>query len=222
VAIKILLLEDDRLFNETLQDFLEEEGFDVLGVYDPHSALDRSYESNFDIYLFDINLPFESGIELLGQLRESGDNTPSIFLTSRDDKESLVEGFLSGADDYMQKPIDLDELLLRIHAIFRRESRSSKVKIGPYSLDMEAKVVTNNIGDEVDINRKSVELLCFLLRAKGGVVSIQSIKRELWSPSQKASEGSIRVYISNIKKLFPDAIRNIRGIGYRFDMREVI
>jgi len=107
---RILLLEDDKLFNETLQDFLEEEEYELEYALDPYTALDLAYEQNFDLYLFDVNLPYESGFDLLKKLRESGDSTPTIFITSRDDKESLREGFMVGADDYIKKPIDLDEL----------------------------------------------------------------------------------------------------------------
>ena len=121
MSSKILLLEDDKLFNETLQDFLQEEGFSVDCVLDPYSALDLSYENNYNLYLFDVNLPYETGFELLQKLRESGDETPCIFITSRADKTSLKQGFTQGGDDYITKPIDLDELLLRVNAVLRRQ-----------------------------------------------------------------------------------------------------
>jgi len=110
VLARILIVEDDKLFNETLEDFLDEEGYDVQCVLDPYSALDLSYENLFDLYLFDVNLPYENGFELLKKLRESGDDTPCIFITCREDKASLKEGFEKGGDDYIQKPVDLDEL----------------------------------------------------------------------------------------------------------------
>lgn len=137
--IKLLILEDDKLFNETLQDFLEEEGFNVAFALDPYSALELTYEQKFDLYLFDVNLPYETGFSLLKKLRDSGDTTPTIFLTSREDKLSLREGFHVGADDYMKKPIDLDELLLRINALLRRQIRKDIVHIGKYKLDCRAK-----------------------------------------------------------------------------------
>ena len=137
--MKILVLEDDKLFNDTLEDFLEEEGFEVTTALDPYSALDITYEERFDLYLFDVNLPYETGFSLLKQLRDAGDLTPTMFLTSRNDKVSLTQGFDVGADDYMKKPIDLDELLLRINALLRRQIRSSKLKIGEYVLDRTSK-----------------------------------------------------------------------------------
>ncbi|MEA2029908.1 MAG: response regulator transcription factor, partial [Campylobacterota bacterium] len=119
----ILILEDDRLFNETLQDYLEDFGHSVAFALDPYSALDLTYEDNFDCYLFDVNLPYESGFDLLSKLRQSGDTTPTIFITSRDDKSSLASGFKSGADDYIKKPVDLDELTFRLNALLKRTIR---------------------------------------------------------------------------------------------------
>jgi len=208
-------LEDDSLFNETLQDFLEEEGFFLDTALDPYSALELTYERNYDLYLFDVNLPYESGFDLLHKLRQSGDVTPTIFLTSRDDKASLTQGFETGADDYMKKPIDLDELLLRIQALLRRQVRKERMTIGKYSLDMVGKTLFHN-NEELDVTKKAVELLVLLVQADGEVVSSDTIKNRLWAAGQNASDGSLRVYITQLKKYFPDAIVNIRGVGYKW------
>ncbi len=221
MASRILLLEDDKLFNETLQDFLEEEGFEVEAALDPHTALELTYDKNFDLYLFDINLPYESGIELLSKLRESSDMTPTIFLTSRDDKESLIEGLNKGADDYIRKPVDLDELLARIRAIFRRQTRDNSIDLGSCSLDIVSKRVLNISGEELSISHKAIDLLLLLLESDGSVVGMDKIEDRLWSASEQPSEGAVRVYISQLKKYFPDAIENIRGIGYRFDKNRI-
>ncbi len=213
--VRILLLEDDNLFNETLQDFLEEEGFSLDTALDPYSALEFTYERNYDLYLFDVNLPYESGFDLLKKLRQSGDVTPTIFLTSRDDKASLTQGFETGADDYMKKPIDLDELLLRIQALLRRQVRKERMIIGEYSLDMVAKTLFHN-NKELDVTGKAVELLVLLVQEDGEVVSSDTIKNRLWAAGQNASDGSLRVYITQLKKYFPDAIVNVRGVGYRW------
>ncbi len=210
---KILLLEDDKLFNETIEDFLEEEGFEVHSVLDPYSAMELTYESKFDLYLFDVNLPYESGFSLLKQLRNAGDKTPAIFLTSRNDKVSLTEGFNVGADDYMKKPIDIDELLLRIRALLRRQLREEKIEFGGYIIDTKAKELQHN-GKVIKIGIKAFELLMLLLKAKGEVVTMQSIEDKLWSNNEEISLGSVRVYVASLKKYFPN-IENIRGVGYR-------
>lgn len=216
MSTKILILEDDQLFNETLQDFLEEEGYACEAVLDPYSALDLTFENHYDLYLFDVNLPYESGFDLLGKLRESGDTTPTIFLTSRDDKGSLKEGFGVGADDYMKKPIDFDELQLRIEAILRRQTRTQTVQIGAYSLDIKNKLLYHN-GNTVELTTKVIELLVLFVHSKGELVTNEYIKEQLWTANQMPSEGSIRVYVAQLKKLFPEYISNVRGVGYRFE-----
>ena len=215
MAVKILLLEDDKLFNETLQDFLEEEGFELDHALDPYSALELTYKNIYDLYLFDVNLPYESGFDMLSKLRQSGDTTPTIFLTSREDKASLKEGYETGADDYMKKPIDLDELLLRIGALMRRQIRNEKLKIGEYSLDMLSKTLYRN-DETLDVTKKAIELLVLLLQSNGEVVSSDEIKNRLWAAGKNASDGSLRVYITQLKKYFSDNIVNVRGIGYRW------
>jgi len=215
MAIRILLLEDDTLLNETLQDFLEEEGFVMECFLDPYSALDATYEKCYDLYLFDVNLPYESGFDLLQKLRASGDLTPTIFLTSREDKASLKEGFCSGGDDYMKKPIDLEELLFRIYALLRRQTRTERVKLGAYMLDIVGKNLTLD-NEGVELSQKAVELLILLVEARGEVVESERIKQRLWAAGEPSSDGSLRVYITQLKKYFPEAIVNIRGVGYRW------
>ena len=212
-TMKILILEDDKLFNDTLEDFLEEEGFETVTALDPYTALDITYEQKFDLYLFDVNLPYETGFSLLKQLRDFGDKTPTIFLTSRNDKVSLTHGFDAGADDYMKKPIDLDELFLRIKALFRRQIRSDKIQLGEYELDITNRVLTHN-SKVIKLGIKTMDLLILLFNANEEVVSMQRIEEQLWHSNEEISLGSVRVYIATLKKYFPN-IENIRGVGYR-------
>jgi len=215
---KILLLEDDKLFNETLEDFLEEEGFEIDTVLDPYSALDLCYAHNYAVYLFDVNLPYESGFELLKKLRASGDNTPTIFITSRLDKNSLQEGFLQGGDDYIKKPVDLDELLLRIHALLRRQTRSQTVTIGNYEFDTILKRLSIYEGSQnhmIELSTKVSELLFVLLEGQGNVVTAEAIKSRLWATCEEGSDGALRVYITQLKKYFPTQIINVRSVGYK-------
>ncbi|MBN2826209.1 MAG: response regulator transcription factor [Campylobacterales bacterium] len=211
----ILILEDDRLFNETLQDFLEDLGHKVSFALDPYTALDLSYTHTFDCYLFDVNLPYESGFELLSKLRDSGDVTPTIFMTSRDDKASLAHGFKIGGDDYIKKPIDLDELHFRLNALLKRTVRSSKIAIDNYAFDTVSKMLFEG-NQGVELSQKASLLLFILIEAKGSVVSFESIESRLWAAGEESSSGAIRVYVTQIKKYFPHRIKNIRGVGYAF------
>ncbi len=215
---RILVLEDDKLFNETLEDFLEEEGHYLHCALDPYTALDLTYEHVFDLYLFDVNLPYENGFELLEKLRQSGDETPCIFITSREDKASLKEGFEKGGDDYIHKPVDLDELFLRIQAVLRRQVRSQMVQIDTYQFDILTKTLYQN--DKVlELSIKGSELLLTLLEGQGRVVPLAQIKERLWSSSEEASDGALRVYIAQLKKYFPTQIQNVRGVGYQMSIK---
>ena len=215
---RILVVEDDRLFNETLEDFLEEEGHHVVCALDPYSAIDISYEQIFDLYLFDVNLPYENGFELLDKLRQSGDETPCIFITSREDKASLKEGFEKGGDDYVHKPVDLDELLLRIQAVLRRQVRTQMVQIDTYHFDILTKSLFQN-DEAIELSIKAGELLLVLLEWKGRVVPLGQIKERLWSSAEEASDGALRVYVAQLKKYFPMYIHNVRGVGYQMSIK---
>jgi len=218
VLARILVLEDDKLFNETLEDFLEEEGHTIQCALDPYSALDLTYEYVFDLYLFDVNLPYENGFELLQKLRQSGDETPCIFITSREDKASLKEGFENGGDDYIIKPVDLDELFLRMQAVLRRQVRSQMVQIDTYQFDILTKTLYQN-DKALELSMKGGELLLALLEGQGRVVPLAQIKERLWSSAEEASDGALRVYIAQLKKYFPTHIQNIRGVGYQMSIK---
>ena len=215
---RILVLEDDKLFNETLEDFLEEEAHILHCALDPYSALDLTYEHVFDLYLFDVNLPYENGFDLLEKLRQSGDETPCIFITSRADKASLKEGFEKGGDDYIYKPVDLDELSLRIKAILRRQVRSQLVQIDMYHFDISTKTLYHH-EKNLDLSSKAGELLMVLLEGQGRVVPLDQIKERLWSSAEEASDGALRVYITQLKKYFPTQIQNVRGVGYQMSIK---
>ena len=212
----ILLLEDDRLFSETLQDWLEEEGYRVTAAYDPHSAFELCYSLRFDLYIFDINLPFQDGLQTFRELRASGDETPIIFLTSREDRAALLEGFELGADDYIKKPVDLEELSARMKAVLRRHGPQLQGEVGPYRMDPRSRDLLLD-GEPLKLGRKIYDLLELLLSKRGETVSNEEIRNYLWRPGEPSSDGAIRVYITRLKKLFPEAVENIRGVGYRFD-----
>ncbi len=217
--MRILLLEDDELFAQTIEDFLDDEGFVIDIASDGEKALELNYKRNYDLYLLDINVPKISGLELLKDLRESGDNTPAIFLTSYKDKETLSEGFLSGADDYLKKPIDLDELILRIKSLLKRVGKQTEKILLDENLvfnPSDKRVYKND--KDMNLPTKVVDLLELFLENKDKIVTKDMIVQKLWSVEEDYSEGSIRVYINSVKKLFVnEKITNIKGIGYKLE-----
>ena len=215
----ILLLEDDELFASTVEDFLTDEGFEVDIASDGQECLELNFKKNYDLYIFDINVPKINGLELLEQLRTSGDNTPSIFLTSYKDKDTLQTAFLNGCDDYLKKPADLDELLLRIKALLKRNKKQFDIiKLSEtLSFNPSNKRVYEN---DIDLNLpvKVLELFELFVENRGEIVTKEMIISKLWATNEDYSEGSIRVYINQIKKLFDkDTILNIKGVGYKIE-----
>jgi DNA-binding response OmpR family regulator len=212
---RVLLLEDDPLFADTLVDLLEESGFEVELAPNGQSALDKTFTQKFDLYLLDINVPLIDGTTLLKELRDSNDNTPAIFLTSHKDKEMLKKSFMSGGDDFLTKPFDSDELLLRINALLKRFQSESALCIGSLcSDDIHKRISYNN--EELDLSKKEYELLLLLMKHANSTVPKEMILNELWSSSEGGSDGALRVYINRIKQLIPQiSIENVRGIGYK-------
>jgi len=132
--------------------------------------------------------------------------------------QTLKEGFEKGGDDYIYKPVDLDELALRIHAVLRRQVRSQLVQIDKFHFDISTKTLYHN-EKNLDLSIKAGELLMVLLEGQGRVVPLDQIKERLWSSAEEASDGALRVYITQLKKYFPAQIQNVRGVGYQMSIK---
>ncbi len=215
VSIKILLLEDDLLFGETLIDLLEDADYEVTHVPNGQDALDMTYSNRFDLYLLDINVPLIDGLSLLKELREADDNTPAIFLTSHTEKSKLQEGFVNGCDDYITKPFDMDELLLRIQAVIRRMKQYEFECVGELCHDEIHKRIRYK-GEELNLSKKEYGLLLLFMKHYNETVPKELILDELWTSAESGSDGVLRVYINRLKQLLPDLkFENIRGVGYK-------
>ena len=216
MSTRILLLEDDLLFGETLVDLLEDEGYDVHHVPNGQAALDVTFQEKFELYLLDINVPLIDGVSLLSELRAAEDETPAVFLTSHTDKEMLKSGFLSGGDDFICKPFDNTELLLRLAALLKRSRRRAAECVGELGHDKKHKSIAYN-GTPLELSKKEYELLVLLMDHAGEAVPKELIYDELWSSAERGgSDGAIRVYINRLKQLLPSiTIENLRGIGYK-------
>ena len=215
MSIKILLLEDDMLLSETIIDLLEDEDFEVKHTPNGQDALEKTFHQKFDLYLFDINVPLIDGVTLLKELRDSNDTTPTIFLTSHKEKEMLKSGFLSGADDYITKPFDNDELILRINALIKRTKNDDIKSVGILTHDATHKRILYK-NKELELSKKEYELLLLLMKHTPNTVPKELILDELWGYCDSGSEGAVRVYINRIKQLIPEInIQNIRSVGYK-------
>jgi len=207
---KILFMEDDTLFFQTLKEFLEEEGFEVVGAKDGEEALEKSFNENFDLYLLDVNVPFINGFDFLKSLRDAGDRTPAFFITALRDVKSVSKGFDSGADDFIKKPFDEEELVVRIKAALKRKYDTLEYKDILY--DPIVKRVFKN-GKEVDLQAVERDIFDLLIKNVG-----KSVRKErFYEVMEKDSALALRVHIANLKKKLSIDISNIRGIGYRLE-----
>jgi DNA-binding response OmpR family regulator len=211
---KILLLEDDLVLGETLYDILQSEGFEVVWVKDGQQGLDETYLSRFDLYLFDINVPFINGFELLESLRQSANQTPAIFITANIDIKSVSKGFELGADDYIKKPFDIDELIIRINTQIKKsfQSYSKIIQYKDISFDIKTQKVFK-ANNEIFLSPAEKKLFEFFLQNIGKTLNKEDILYYLHD-GEEGSEAALRVQISKLKKLGLN-ITNQRGIGYR-------
>ncbi|MFY9141734.1 response regulator transcription factor [Sulfuricurvum sp.] len=215
MSIKVLLLEDDLLFGESIMDVLEEEEFEVVLCRNGQEALDETYKNHFDLYLLDINVPLIDGLSLLKELRRANDTTPTIYLTSHQEIETLSKAFEIGADDYLKKPFNNDELIVRLHALLRRTKGKERFCVGDLCLDDVHKCILKE-GKEIPFSLKEYQLMALFIRNAGEIVTKEMIMDTLWNPSEMISDGAIRVYINRLKQeIGSELIVNIRGVGYR-------
>ena len=225
--IKVLLLEDDELFSLSLIDYLSEFGnCNITHTISSHEFLEFTFKNRYDIYLLDINIPDINGLELLKELRQSDDETPAIFLTSYKDKETLKNSFLSGGDDFLTKPFDMDELILRINSLIKRFKKHTIINIGDIEFNLDNKTVKKN-GKLIKFGLKALDLFELFYQNNNSIVSKDMIINRLWNTDEEYSDGSLRVYVNSIKKLFQEnetidkkelfKITNIKNIGYKIE-----
>ncbi|WP_456404489.1 response regulator transcription factor [Hydrogenimonas sp.] len=216
--LKLLLVEDDLTLGETLADLLKSEGFEVVWVKDGEKALDATFVGEFDLFLLDVKVPFVDGFELLRGLRESGDETPAIFITALTDIHSLSEGFESGADDYIKKPFDFDELLVRIRALIKKryQAMGESVVYGDIRYDIDRDRLTRG-GEPLHLPPFEKRLLRLLLQNIGKVVTKEEIAQRV-AEEEELSEQALRVHINKLRKA-GFSITNLRGIGYMLEER---
>jgi len=213
--MKILYVEDDPLYGETITEFLEDADFEVDHHLDTSTAIDATFDTNYDLYLLDLHLPSSNGITLLKQLRHASDQTPTIFLTSSSESEDLKEALTHGADGFITKPVDLDELLLRIKALLRRVYGEEKLSYLGFTIDTKQMSLFKD-DTRCHLKPKTFSLLLLLLQNKNKIVTTQQIEDTLWQQETPPSLSVIRVYITEIKQIIgSEKISNIRGVGYQ-------
>jgi len=219
--VKIFILEDDPALNDTLVDYFEDEGFEVDSSYDGYDAESKLYENRYDLLIFDVNVPSLDGFSLLKNIREFGVKTPVIFLTARDGIDDVKNGFSVGAEDYIKKPFNLEELSIRVNAVLNRYNK------GNGDIKIKDNIIFNKslgilIIDDIEhkLSNKESRLLEIFLSSKGRILSHEEIFNELWDYDETPSDSSLRTYIKNLRKLLgKDSIESIKKRGYRYTIK---
>ncbi|MDI1471127.1 response regulator transcription factor [Thermodesulfovibrio sp. 1176] len=212
--MRILLIEDDRVLGETLKDYLAIQKIETIWLWDERELpkIIRNYE--FDVIVIDLILKFSSGEDIIAVLRKGGIKTPILVITAKRDFESKEECFLKGADDYLIKPFDFKELVLRIKALGKRRHIESIINISDITINLDTKTIHRG-AQEIKISKKAWQVLELLLRKRGEIVDTDTILNYVWS-NKDVGEEIVRAYIKELRKILPqETIKTYPGRGYR-------
>jgi DNA-binding response OmpR family regulator len=216
----ILIVEDDKNLRRLIGAVLKQNGFNALSANDGVQALEVLDSTKADLILCDIMMPNMDGYELTRSLRDAGYNMPILMITAKDAMEDKKKGFLSGTDDYMVKPINMDEMLLRINALLRRSKITTehKIEVGDVTLDYDT--LTVNRKDEVIVLPKKEFLLLFkLMSYQKKIFTRQQLMDEIWGMDTETDERTVDVHIKRLREKLVNIkefeIITVRGLGYK-------
>lgn len=217
---KILVLEDDKELNRTVCSFLNNSGYEAVGCINANEAYDALYENTIDLIVSDIMMPGVDGFEFARNVRDVNSDIPILFMTARDDIASKQRGFRIGVDDYMVKPIDLDELFLRIGALLRRAKIASSRKLEIGSFVMDADEHTAYLGDdEISLTSREFNILYKLLSYPKKTFTRTQLMDEFWDVDTGTAPRAVDVYMTKLRQKLSDCedfeIKTVHGLGYK-------
>lgn len=215
--MRLLVIEDSPTLAEGLKQILQQAGYAVDTIADGEQGQAMLQHGLYDLVLLDLGLPRKDGIAILRELRQRGDAVPVLIISARDQLDERIQGLELGADDYLCKPFELEEVLARVRALLRRSMNKAgnQITYGPVCLDLSARVVTLN-GQPLELHRREFAVLHFLLCNTGRVVSKDQIAERISSFDDLVSESAIETYVSRLRKKLQSALKlkTIRGLGY--------
>jgi len=217
---KILVVEDDKDLNKTVCSFLNHSGYEAIGCLDALDAYDALYENTFDLIISDIMMPDVDGYEFARNVRAENQDIPILFMTARDDIASKQKGFRIGVDDYMVKPIDLDELFLRIGALLRRAkiAASRKLEIGSFVMDADEHTAYLN-DEEIAMTNREFSILYKLLSYPKKTFTRTQLMDEFWDADTETAPRAVDVYMTKLRGKLANCtdfeIVTVHGLGYK-------
>ena len=217
---KILVLEDDKELNRTVCAFLNNSGYEAVGCFNVNEAYDALYENMIDLIVSDIMMPDVDGFEFARNVRDVNNDIPILFMTARDDIASKQRGFRIGVDDYMVKPIDLDELFLRIGALLRRAKIAASRKLEVGSFVMDADEYTAYLGDEeISLTSREFSILYKLLSYPKKTFTRTQLMDEFWDADTATAPRAVDVYMTKLRQKLSACedfeIKTVHGLGYK-------
>lgn len=217
---KILVVEDDRELNRSVCSFLNQSGYEATGCLGAEEAYDAMYQNMFDLIISDIMMPGVDGFEFAKTVRELDRDIPILFMTARDDFAAKQQGYRVGIDDYMVKPIDLDELFLRIGALLRRAKIASSrtLTVGDFSMDMDEHTAYLR-GEEINLTNREFSLLYKLLSYPKKTFTRTQLMDEFWDADTASGTRTVDVYMAKLRSKLADCdafeIVTVHGLGYK-------
>lgn len=217
---KILVVEDDKELNKTVCSFLNHSGYETTGCLNANEAYDALYDSVYDLIVSDIMMPGVNGFEFAEDVREMNKEIPILFMTARDDIASKQRGFRIGVDDYMVKPIDLDELFLRIGALLRRAkiASSKKLEIGSFVMDADEHTAYLN-EEEISLTNREFSILYKLLSYPKKTFTRSQLMDEFWDADTETAPRAVDVYMTKLRSKLSGCddfeIVTVHGLGYK-------
>lgn len=220
--MKLLLAEDDPMIGASVERGLRLAGFTVDWVRDGKAAELALMDGSYGVLLLDLGLPRQDGLEVLRKLRRAEQQIPVLIITARDAVADRVTGLNLGADDYLVKPFDLDELNARVHALIRRHHgrTSTEIKVGGLSVNPASRAVDLD-GQPLHLSQREFTILQALLESPGTVLSREQLEERLYGWGEEVASNAIEVHIHNLRrKLGAEWVRNVRGVGYKLVVPE--
>lgn len=215
-SMELLLVEDDELLGDGIQSVLQRRGMGIDWVKDGLSAMNSLKGGHYDVVLLDLNIPWLSGQDVISRLRTNGNQVPVLVLTARSEVEDRVAALDEGADDYLIKPFDIDELCARIRALYRRHrgSETQRYHHGDLMLDPSSRTVKLN-ETEISLSNKEFDILRALMENMGRVMSRRKLNETIYCLGDEVESNAIEVHIHHLRrKLGNHPIRTVRGVGY--------
>lgn len=218
------MVEDDKKLNQIICKYLQGKKYDVDGCFNPREAYDLMYDKNYDLIISDIMMPEVDGFEFAETVRMDNKNIPILFMTARDDLASKQKGYELGIDDYMVKPVDMEELVLRVAALLRRANIATKkcIEIGNLMMDEEERRVTIG-GEEIPVTLREFNIIYRMLSYPNKTFSRGQLMDEFWGFDSDTGLRAVDVYITKLRNKFSKCdgfkINTVHGLGYRVEIK---